>query len=124
MVSVVDDDDAVRIATTKLLRLHDFSAHAFSSAEELLESPRALDSDCLVTDVRMPGMSGVELQCRLQELGRRIPVVFVTAFPDRNLEARAEQLGAICVLTKPFDADALVDCLRTALSPTADSPES
>jgi FixJ family two-component response regulator len=97
------------------VRVHGFVAHGFASAEEFLRSPHASDTSCLITDVRMPGMSGVDLQSHLIAQGRRLPIIFITAFPEENSEARALEAGAICFLTKPFDGQALIDCLSEAL---------
>ena len=99
----------------KLVRVHGFSAHGFKSAEEFLRSPRASDTSCLITDVRMPGMSGVDLQSHLIAQGRRVPVIFITAFPEEGSQARAMAAGAICFLTKPFDGQKLISCLTEAL---------
>ena len=103
IVSIVDDDESVRVATTKLVRVHGFMAHGFASAEEFLQSPRAKETSCLITDVRMPGMSGVDLQSHLIAQGRRVPVIFITAFPEEGSQKRALAAGAVCFLTKPFD---------------------
>jgi FixJ family two-component response regulator len=115
VVSIVDDDDSVRVATTKLVRLHGFTAHAFSSAEEFLRSPQVSETSCLITDVKMPGMSGVDLYCRLIADGKRVPVIFMTAFPETPSRSMALDAGAAAFLTKPFDGRALIDCLRRAL---------
>lgn len=115
VVSIVDDDESVRLATAKLVRLHGFVAHAFASAEEFLRSPRVSDTSCLITDIRMPGMSGVELQCHLIAQGKRIPVIFVTAFSEESSHARVLACGAAGFLTKPFDGRTLINCLYEAL---------
>jgi FixJ family two-component response regulator len=115
IVSIVDDDESVRVATVKLVRVHGFVAHGFASAEEFLLSPYASDTSCLITDVRMPGMSGVDLQSHLIAQGRRVPVIFVTAFPEEGSQARALAAGAVCFLTKPFDGQTLINCISEAL---------
>jgi FixJ family two-component response regulator len=115
IVSIVDDDASVRVATAKLVRLHGFVAYAFASAEEFLQSSRVGETSCLITDMRMPGMSGVDLQSHLIAQGKRVPVIFITAFPEESSQARAMAEGAVCFLTKPFDGQTLVDCLREAL---------
>jgi FixJ family two-component response regulator len=115
VVSIVDNDKSVRVATTKLLRLAGFAAHSFASAEAFLQSPRVLDTSCLITDVRMPGMSGVELQGQLIAEGRHMPVIFITAYPEENSRATALAAGAVGFLSKPFDGYTLIDCLRQAL---------
>ena len=115
IVSIVDDDESVRLATTKLVRVHGFVAHGFASAEEFLQSPHAKETSCLITDVRMPGMSGVDLQSHLIRQGRRVPVIFITAFPEADSEKRALAAGAVCFLTKPFDGQTLINYLSDAL---------
>jgi FixJ family two-component response regulator len=116
IVSVVDDDESVRVATVKLVRVHGFVAHGFASAEEFLRSPHVSDTSCLITDVRMPGMSGVDLQSQLIAQGRRVPVIFVTAFPEESSQKRALAAGAVCFLTKPFDGQTLINCISEALN--------
>jgi len=120
IVSIVDDDESVRVATTRLVRVHGFVAHGFSSAEEFLQSPHASDTSCLITDVRMPGMSGVELQSHLIAQGRRNAVIFITAFPEEGSQTRALAAGAVCFLTKPFDGQTLINYLYEALKRTSD----
>jgi FixJ family two-component response regulator len=115
IISVVDDDDDVRSATTKLVRLHGFVAHSFASAEEFLSSPYVRDTSCLITDVRLPGMSGVDLQSHLIAQGKPIPVIFITAFPEETSHARALEAGAACFLTKPFNGQTLIACVNEAL---------
>jgi FixJ family two-component response regulator len=115
VVSIVDDDESVRVATTKLVRLHGFVAHGFASAEEFLRSCHVNETACLITDVKMTGMSGVDLQTHLIALGKRMPIIFITAFPEERSHARALQAGAVGFLTKPFDGGALIGCVRNAL---------
>lgn len=115
VISVVDDDPSVRAAAERLLRSLGFSAHAFSSAEEFLLSPRLNDTSCLIADVQMPGMSGVELQEHLIAQGHRTPIIFITAFPDDRIRERAMKAGAVCFLSKPFDGMGLLQCLERAL---------
>ncbi|MDB5538964.1 MAG: two-component response regulator [Devosia sp.] len=114
-VSIVDDDDSVRGATARFVRLHGFLVHAFASAEEFLQSAVVDETACLITDVQMPGMSGYELQRRLIADGRRIPVIFITAFPQEGSRAKALKAGAIGFLTKPFDGNTLIGRLREAM---------
>jgi FixJ family two-component response regulator len=97
------------------VRVHGFEAHGFASAEEFLQSSRAGDTSCLITDVRMPGMSGVDLQSHLIAEGRRVPVIFITAFPEQSSQTRAMAAGAVCFLTKPFDGQTLINYLSEAL---------
>jgi FixJ family two-component response regulator len=113
----------VRVATTKLVRLHGFSAYSFASAEAFLQSPRLSDTECLITDMRMPGMSGVELQSRLIAQGLRMPVIFVTAYPEESSRNAALQAGAVGFLSKPFDSYILIDCLRRALQDAGNGPD-
>ncbi len=115
LIAIVDDDASVRSATAKLVRLHGFPVRGFASAEEFLGSAALEETACLISDVRMPGMSGPDLQQRLAEIGRRIPVIFITAFPVEAERMRAERAGAAGFLTKPFAAEALMACVRDAL---------
>src|SRR5262249_33197191 len=94
LISIVDDDDSVRNATKGLLRSLGYDVAAFASAEEFLHSGRINDTSCLVADVRMPGLNGIDLQRLLLESGHRMPVIFITAFPDEGLRARALRQGA------------------------------
>jgi FixJ family two-component response regulator len=116
VVSIVDDDQSVRDATKKLLRLNGYVVHAFASAEDFLRSPKINETDCLVADVRMPGMGGLALQERLIARGREIPTIFVTAFPEDEARERALSRGAICFLNKPFDGLVLIRFIEQALS--------
>ena len=115
IVSIVDDDESVRAAMESLARSLGFVAFAFESAEDFLRSPRVDDSACLITDVQMPGMSGLALQDRLIEQGRRIPIIFITAFPEEASRIRAEAGGALAFLEKPLGSGAMRELLRHAL---------
>jgi FixJ family two-component response regulator len=115
VVSIVDDDAAVRIATTRLVRSHGFVAHAFSSAEEFLASAHVGETSCLITDMRMPGMSGADLQRMLIAQGQCMPIIFVTAYREESRAANVKAAGAAGFLTKPFDGQALMNCLGEAL---------
>ena len=115
MISIVDDDRAVRAATRGLVRSLGYDVSTFASAEEFLTSERLHDTSCLITDLHMPGLSGIELQDRLIAQGRHLPIVFITAFPDERLRTRALEAGAICFLSKPYSDDRLIDCLDRAL---------
>ena len=115
IIAIVDDDPAVRRGTSGLLKSLGFSAIEFSSAEEFLNSGRAQDISCVITDVRMPGMSGIDLQDRLIAAGHKIPIIFMTAFPEERAKTRAIKAGAFGFLTKPFAQDALLDCVNSAL---------
>jgi FixJ family two-component response regulator len=115
VISVIDDDASVRTATDNLLRSIGYAVRTFVSAEEFLGSTRLNDISCVIADVQMPGMSGVDLQARLLTQGYRVPFIFMTAFPEETIRARALKAGAICFLTKPFDRLTLIGCLDAAL---------
>lgn len=115
LVSIVDDDLSVREATTSLLESHGYDTAAFASAEEFLGSERLRDTSCLVTDVRMPGVSGVDLQRRLLNAGHRIPTIFMTAYPEEHMRAAALDGGALAFLSKPVSEERLISCLEGAL---------
>jgi FixJ family two-component response regulator len=114
VIAIVDDDDSIREATMSLMRALDFSAEAYPCAEDFLTSGRLQRTSCLIADVRMPGMSGLELHRRLVLSGNPIPTVLITAHPDDGTRARALEAGIIGYLTKPFDDD-LLGCIRSAL---------
>jgi FixJ family two-component response regulator len=116
MISIIDDDESVRDATEGLLRSLGYGASGFASAEDFLRSGRVDDTSCLITDVRMPGMSGVELQRLLIAQGNRTPVIFITANPVQAIQTAVMNGGAVGVLSKPFQAQNLIDCLNTALN--------
>jgi FixJ family two-component response regulator len=115
VISIVDDDASVREAMFGLVRSLGFDAATFSSAEDFLQSDQLESTLCLITDVQMPGLSGVELQNHLISRGSPIPIIFVTAFPEERIEARVRQAGAIGFLSKPFDDETLIECLDRAL---------
>jgi FixJ family two-component response regulator len=115
MISIVDDNESVREAMTGLMRSVGFSAQAFQSAEGFLRSSRLDRTACLVTDMQMPGMTGLELHRRLVASGKPIPTILITAYPDESVRARAKEAGVICYLTKPFNEDDLLSCIRQAL---------
>jgi FixJ family two-component response regulator len=114
MISIVDDDSFVREATESLLRSLGYGAMTFASAEEFLQSNRVNDTSCVITDMQMPGLSGVELQSLLIARGYRTPMIFMTAFVEEKTRARALKAGAIAFLTKPLNVDHLVEHLHTA----------
>lgn len=118
-IAVVDDDHSVRRATAKLLSLNGHEVHSFSSAEDFLRSEALGQVECLVSDVRMPGMGGLELHDRLLGLGRRIPVIFVTAYPQDSYRERALAAGAVGFLAKPFDGQTLIDLIEQVFSASA-----
>ena len=111
----MDDDSIVRGAIESLVMSHGFRARTFLSAEQFLQSPLIAETSCLISDVQMPDVSGVELQDRLAELGLSIPTIFVTAYPDNAVRARVLGSGAVCYLDKPFDAQSLIQCVEDAL---------
>jgi FixJ family two-component response regulator len=115
LVAIVDDDDAVRIALEGLLRSAGLTARAFESAENFLESGQQLQTACLITDIRMPGMSGLELQAKLNADRCRIPIVFITAHGDAQMRMQALRAGAVEFLAKPFNDEALLETVRVAL---------
>jgi FixJ family two-component response regulator len=116
VVSIIDDDASVRIAMAGLVRSLGFVACAYESAEDFLRSPEAGDTSCIITDVQMPGMNGLELQSHLLAQGRRLPMIFITAFPEPNVRKRAEAAGALAFLEKPFDGGVIVSLLDKALA--------
>ncbi|MBV9530805.1 MAG: response regulator [Bradyrhizobium sp.] len=116
MISIVDDDKSVRNAARALLKSLGYSTATFGSAEEFLQSGLLQETDCLITDVQMPGMSGFDLQDHLIASGDMTPVIFVTALPEKRLRERALGAGALGFLTKPFSEDSLIACLEKALS--------
>ena len=115
VISIIDDDASVREATRRLVRSLGYIARTFVSADEFLRSSQVCDNSCLISDVQMPGMSGVELQSHLQMQGCRVPVIFMTAFSGDSARTRALNAGAICFLTKPLDVPTLIKHLDTAL---------
>jgi FixJ family two-component response regulator len=117
LISIVDDDDTVRAATETLVRSLGFEARTFASAESFLQSSSPLETRCLILDVQMPNMGGIELQDRLSKLGFEIPIIFITAYPDEAVRQRALQAGAVAFLLKPFEVygQRFVDCVFEAL---------
>jgi FixJ family two-component response regulator len=114
-ISIVDDDDSVREALKSLLKSAGFQVEAFASAEEFLNSSQLLETACLILDVRMPGMSGVELQDRLATSHGELPIVFISAHADSEARARALENGAVGFLEKPFSDEALLDAIDAAV---------
>jgi FixJ family two-component response regulator len=116
LVAIVDDDDLMRGALEGLLKAVGLRARAFSSAEEFLESGQPRETACLIADIRMPGMSGLELQAKLNADACRIPIVFITAHGDEKMRMQAMRAGAVEFLAKPFDDEALLESVRAALN--------
>src|SRR5438309_3040256 len=115
VVSIVDDDISVRRSTRRLLRSSGFRAEAFASAEEFLDSKSAGETACLILDLRMPGMNGLELQRRLSQNGDRIPIIFLSAHASEEDELSALRAGAVQFLRKPISKEALLSAIREAL---------
>jgi FixJ family two-component response regulator len=115
LISIIDDDESVRMATTALTRSLGHVAHSFASAQAFLQSAHVDDTSCLIVDVQMPRMSGVELQSALLSQGRGIPIIFMTAFPDERIRSRVLRSGAVGYISKPFRAEALIECIDRAL---------
>jgi FixJ family two-component response regulator len=116
VVAVIDDDASVRTATDNLLCSHGYLVDTFASAEEFLQSARLSDSACVIADVQMPAMSGLDLLIHMRAQGYAAPFIFITAFPEESVRARALRAGAICFLAKPFAGPALINCLEAALN--------
>jgi FixJ family two-component response regulator len=115
LIAIVDDDDAVRIAAESLIRSLGHLVRSFASAEEFLESGLVGTAACLVTDVHMPGISGLDLQDLLIARGQEIPVILITAYPEEAIQIRAQAAGAAAILRKPFDGQSLADSIMDAL---------
>jgi len=116
VIAIIDDDPSAREATQRLVRSLGHKTQVFSSAEEYLESEHGRHSSCLITDLHMPGMSGIDLQDRLIADGCRVPIIFVTAYFEEQVEAQAMEAGAFGFLRKPFDDESFVACLDKALN--------
>ena len=117
MITIVDDDESVRDGIVDLVTAMGFDAQAFARADQFLRSSRVDRTSCLITDIRMPGMSGLDLLDRLAASGREIPTIMITAFPTEAERARARQAGVICYLVKPFDEAQLVACISASIGP-------
>ena len=115
LISLVDDDESVRRSTTLLIESFGFHAAAFESAESFLKSGQLQETACLIVDVQMPGMNGLELQSHLATAGYKIPIIFVTAYDNKELRKQALQAGAVAFLGKPFSDELLLRALRAAL---------
>lgn len=115
IVAIVDDDASVRRALQSLMREVGLPSRAFASAEEFLNSGQQHETACLITDIRMPGMSGLDLQARLNSERCRIPTIFITAHGDINMRMQAMRAGAVEFLAKPFNDDVLLEHVRAAL---------
>jgi FixJ family two-component response regulator len=118
LISIVDDDGTVRAATESLVRSLGFKTRTFESAESFLQSSSPQETQCLILDVQMPNMSGIELQDSLSELGFEIPIIFMTAYPNEEVRQRAMEAGAVAFLLKPLEVygQRFRDCLLEALN--------
>ena len=114
-VAIVDDDESVRDTTKDLLDSAGLSAATYDSAERFLQSQDVRAIRCLVADMRMPGMTGLELHGHLAAAGTPIPTILITAYPDEQVRSRALSMGVICFLAKPFSPEDLLSCIETAL---------
>jgi FixJ family two-component response regulator len=115
LISIVDDDDSLRNSLNNLIRSVGFGVQGFSSAEAFLNSHQLHDTACLIVDVRMPGISGLDLQRRMVAANSRIPIVFITSHGDDNARTRALEAGAVDFLYKPFREEALLSAIDRAL---------
>ena len=115
VVAIVDDDETVRSALLRTMKAAGLNARAFASAEEFLTSKQQGETGCLIADIRMPGMSGLELQARLEADHWQIPILFISAHGDEEMRLQALRAGAVEFLTKPFDRKVLLDHVRAAL---------
>ena len=116
VIAIIDDDASVRASTSSLVRSHGYTVFTFASAEEFLQSARLDDSSCVIADVQMSAMSGLDLLAHMRAQGYAAPFIFITAFPQESVRARALKAGAICFLAKPFAGSVLIDCVKTALN--------
>jgi len=116
MVAVIEDDESYRAAVQRLLKSAGFSVQSFGSAEAFLNSGQQHETGCLISDIRMPGMSGLELQSKLNSDHCRIPTIFITAHGDEKMRLQAMRGGAVKFLTKPFDDETLLEAVRVALT--------
>lgn len=123
LIAVVDDDASIRAATDSLLRSRGYAVFTFESAADFLQSAELNGTSCVITDVRMPVMGGIELQATLRAQGSTVPFIFITAFPEGVIRSQAMNGGATCFLTKPFDAPTLIKYVEIALSTRRDPPD-
>jgi len=116
LISVVDDDESMREAIKGLMKSLGYTSQAFASAEEFLNSRQLLRTSCLIADVQMPGMTGLELHRHLVASGKSVPTILITAFPDDSARDRALGDGVVCYLSKPFDENELLACIRSSVN--------
>jgi FixJ family two-component response regulator len=117
LISLVDDDESVRRTTKLLIESFGYRAAVFESAENFLSSGQLNDTSCLIVDVQMPGMNGLQLQSQLAAAGRRIPIIFITAYDSQESRRRALRAGAVAFLAKPFTDHQLLKTIRSAVQP-------
>jgi FixJ family two-component response regulator len=122
LVAVVDDDEMSREATGELIETFGLATRVFASGAAFLASDCVQRASCLLADVQMPDINGLQLLRKLTSSGHRIPVIFFTAFPDERIRKRALKAGAICYLSKPVDPTGLLDCIRSAIGPWQGEP--
>jgi FixJ family two-component response regulator len=115
LISIVDDDSSAREGTMDLVQAIGFATETFPGADDFLNSDHVNSTSCLIADVRMPGMTGLELHDRLVEAGKSIPTILLTAYPNGRDRERALRAGVICYLAKPYNQDDLLECIRSAL---------
>jgi FixJ family two-component response regulator len=116
IISIIDDDTSARVAARNLVRSLGFTVHTFASAEEFLRSASLKDSSCIISDVQMPKIDGLQLQEMLAVRGYKTPLILVTAFPTESVERRALAAGAACFLSKPLEANCVMRCIKQALA--------
>jgi FixJ family two-component response regulator len=116
MIYVIDDDESVRKAFKRLLRSVNLEAETFASAEEFLESSKPNRNACIIIDIRMPGLTGFDLQRKLKAQGSRIPIIVISASDDAQVREQARELGAVAFFRKPIDDQALLDAITWAIS--------
>lgn len=115
LIAAIDDDDSIRSAVVTLVRSCGYEARGFASAEEFLAGGAAERFACIITDIQMPGMTGIELKLHLVASEQSTPVIMITARQEPGLEEKAHASGAVCFLRKPFEANVLIDCVESAL---------
>jgi FixJ family two-component response regulator len=113
LISIVDDDQSVREATRGLMRSLGYPTEAFATAEDFLQSRRLAQTACLIADINMPGMSGLDLHRHLSASGNPIPTILITAYPDETARSRALDAGVVCYLSKPFQESDLLSCVNS-----------
>ena len=116
LISVVDDDESMREAMRGLMRSLGYTAQTFASAEEFLNSCQVPRTSCLIADVQMRGMTGLQLHRHLVASGKTIPTILITAYPNETVRKRALEDGVVCYLSKPFDENDLLACIRSSLN--------